>query len=181
MTCGRPLGARYITHPAYGRERRFRAADCPRSAAARKKRTSRMLTFRTSITFAVMAFIVALTALLIAIQARSLSLAMREAASAYMDAASSKVFGRLQVEMAAIASSVQVLATSSSVTGSDDVTETSPALPLLKTALTELPLMDRHLRRVRKRLLVASAAVARAQCRAAGEVARVAPARCLRC
>jgi adenylate cyclase len=42
-----------------------------------------MFTFRTSITFAVMAFIVTLAALLIAIQARALSLATREAASAY--------------------------------------------------------------------------------------------------
>src|SRR5271165_6594691 len=40
-------------------------------------------TFRTSITFAVMAFIFALAALLIAIQVRSLHLATREAASAY--------------------------------------------------------------------------------------------------
>ena len=43
-----------------------------------------MLTFRTSITFAVMAFIVALTALLIAIQLGSLRWATQEAASAYM-------------------------------------------------------------------------------------------------
>jgi len=43
-----------------------------------------MVTVRTSITFAVMAFIVALAPLLIAIQAR-LSLATQEAASAYMD------------------------------------------------------------------------------------------------
>src|SRR5262252_1025803 len=101
-----------------------------------------MFTFRTSITFAVMAFVVALAALLIAIQVRSLRLATREAASAYMDATSSKVFGRLQAEMSTIASLVRVLAASSSVAESDQVTETSAAVPLFKAALRELPQMD---------------------------------------
>ena len=82
-----------------------------------------MLTFRTSITFAVMAFIVALAALLIAIQVRSLHWAAQEAASAYMDATSTKAFGRLQTEMTAIASLVHVLATSSSVADSNERTE----------------------------------------------------------
>src|SRR5476651_2617882 len=72
-----------------------------------------MFTFRTSITFAVMAFIVALAALLIAIQVLALRWATREAASAYMDATSTKAFGRLQTEITAIASLVNVLATSS--------------------------------------------------------------------
>lgn len=72
-----------------------------------------MLTFRTSITFAVMAFIVALAALLIAIQVRALRWATSEAASAYMDATSSKALGRLQTEITAIASLVHVLANSS--------------------------------------------------------------------
>ena len=45
-------------------------------------RRNTMFTFRTSITFAVMAFVVALTALLIAIQSRSLNWATQEAASA---------------------------------------------------------------------------------------------------
>jgi adenylate cyclase len=66
-----------------------------------------MFTFRTSITFAVLAFMVALAALLIAIQAGALSLATRDAASAYMDAASAKAVGRLQTELTAIASLVQ--------------------------------------------------------------------------
>jgi adenylate cyclase len=101
-----------------------------------------MLTFRTSITFAVMAFIVALAALLIFIQVRALRSATQEAASAYMDATSSKVFGRLQTEITAISSLVHVLATSSSVTDSNERTETGPAIPLLKAALQELPQMD---------------------------------------
>jgi adenylate cyclase len=101
-----------------------------------------MLTFRTSITFAVMAFIVALTALLIAIQVRALHWATQEAASAYMDATSTKALGRLQTEITAIASLVNVLATSSSVADSNERTETGPAIPLFKAALQELPQMD---------------------------------------
>ncbi len=101
-----------------------------------------MFTFRTSITFAVMAFIVALTALLIAIQVRALRWATREAASAYMDATSTKAFGRLQTEITAIASLVHVLATSSSVADSNERTETGRAIPLFKAVLQELPQMD---------------------------------------
>jgi adenylate cyclase len=101
-----------------------------------------MLTFRTTITFAVMAFIVALAALLIAIQVRALDWATREAASAYMDATSTKALGRLQTEITAIASLVRVLATSPSVADSNERTETSPAISLFKAALQELPQMD---------------------------------------
>jgi adenylate cyclase len=101
-----------------------------------------MFTFRTSITFAVMAFVVALAALLIFIQIRSLRWATAEAASAYMDATSTKVLGRLQGELAAISSLVHVLATSSSVADSDERSETGRAIPLFKAALQELPQMD---------------------------------------
>src|ERR1700712_3403086 len=101
-----------------------------------------MFTFRTSITFAVMAFIVTLAALLIAIQARSMRLATHEAASAFMDATSSKVLGRLQGELATMSSLVNVLATSSSVADSNERSETGRAVPLFKAALQELPQMD---------------------------------------
>jgi adenylate cyclase len=101
-----------------------------------------MFTFRTSITFAVMAFIVALAGLLIAIQVRVLHLATQEASSAYMDATSTKALGRLQSEITAIASLVHVLATSSSVADSNERTETGRAIPLFKAALQELPQMD---------------------------------------
>ena len=74
-----------------------------------------MFTFRTSLPFTVLAFIVALAGLLIGIQFQSLRWATQEAASAYMDAASTKVLGRLQGELNAVASLVNVLATSSSV------------------------------------------------------------------
>lgn len=101
-----------------------------------------MFTFRTSITFAVMAFILALTVLLIAIQLRSLGFATKEAASAYMDATSIKVLGRLQGELATIASLVNVLATSSSIADSNERSEAGRAVPLFKAALRELPQMD---------------------------------------
>jgi adenylate cyclase len=101
-----------------------------------------MFTFRASITFAVMAFIVTLAALLIAIQLRSMHWATKEAASAYMDATNTKVLGRLQGELAAISSLVNVLANSSSVADSNDRSETGRAIPLFKTALQELPQMD---------------------------------------
>jgi adenylate cyclase len=101
-----------------------------------------MLTFRTSITFAVMAFIVALAVLLIAIQFRALRWATKEAASAYMDATSSKALGRLQTEITAIASLVHVLSTSSSIADTNERTETGPAIRLFEAALQELPQMD---------------------------------------
>jgi adenylate cyclase len=101
-----------------------------------------MFTFRTSITFAVMTFIVALAVLLITIQVRALRWATQEAASAYMDATSTKAVGRLQSEIAAMASLVRVLATSSSVADSNERTETGRAIPLFKAALQELPQVD---------------------------------------
>src|SRR5262249_12382583 len=97
---------------------------------------------RSSITFTVMAFVVALAALLIAIQARSLRWATQEAASAYMEAPESLCTGRVQTEIAAIASLVHVLATSSSVADSNERTETGPAIPLFKAVLQAVPQMD---------------------------------------
>jgi adenylate cyclase len=101
-----------------------------------------MFTFRASITFTVMAFVLGLAALLIAIQARTLRAATEEAASAYMDAASTKALGRLQGELTAVSSLVKVLATSSSVADSNERSETGRAIPLFKAALQELPQMD---------------------------------------
>jgi adenylate cyclase len=103
---------------------------------------AQMFTFRTSITFVVMAFIVALATLLIVIQERTLHWATQESASAYMDATSTKAFGRLQTEITAIASLVNVLATSSSVADSNERTETGRAIPLFKAVLQELPQTD---------------------------------------
>src|ERR1700761_9590072 len=101
-----------------------------------------MLTFRSSITVAVMAFVVTLAALLIAIQERALRWATKDAASAYMDATSTKAFGRLQTEITAIGSLVRVLATSSSIADSNERTETGRAIPLFKAVLQEMPQTD---------------------------------------
>jgi adenylate cyclase len=101
-----------------------------------------MFTFRTSLTFAVMAFIVALAVLLIAIQILALRWATHEAASAYMDATSAKALGRLRTEITTMASLVDVLATSPSVADSNERTETGRAIPLFRAALQELPQMD---------------------------------------
>jgi adenylate cyclase len=91
-----------------------------------------MVTFRTSITLALTAFVVALGTLLTVIQTRALRLATQDAASAYMDATSTKAFGRLQTEVTAIASLVHVLATSSSIADSNERTESGRAIPLFK-------------------------------------------------
>jgi adenylate cyclase len=101
-----------------------------------------MLTFRSSITLAIMTFVVALAALLITIQIRTLRFATQEAASAYMDATSASVLGRLQGELSTISSLVHVLATSSSVADSNERSETGRAIPLFKATLQELPQMD---------------------------------------
>ena len=100
-----------------------------------------MFTFRASITLTVMIFVVALAALLIAIQVQSLHWATREAASAYMDAASTKALGRLHGELNAIASLVNVLATSSSVADSDERSEKSTGAD---TFLNPLPIRTRR-------------------------------------
>ena len=54
------------------------------------------MTFRTTITVAVMAFITALAACLILIQALTFHAAARDAASAYMDATSANALSRLE-------------------------------------------------------------------------------------
>ncbi|WP_314946373.1 hypothetical protein [Bradyrhizobium cosmicum] len=101
-----------------------------------------MLTFRTSITFAVTAFIIALTALLIAVQLPSLRWATQDAASAYMDATTAKVLRRLQAEFSTVRTPVHVLANNSSVADSNERSETGSAVPLFKAALQEMPQMD---------------------------------------
>jgi adenylate cyclase len=98
-----------------------------------------MFTFRTSITFTIAAFVFALAGLLIFIQSQILRIATEDSASAYMDAASTKAFGRLQGQVSEIASLVGVLSTSSSLADSDERTETGRGIPLLKTALRQLP------------------------------------------
>jgi adenylate cyclase len=101
-----------------------------------------MFGFRTTITCAVMAFIVALAALLILIQTRTFDLTTEQAASSYMDAASAKSFGRLQSQISEMVTLVRVLSASSNLADSDNRTETDRIIPLFKAALHELPQID---------------------------------------
>jgi hypothetical protein len=68
-----------------------------------------MLTFRTAITTAVMAFITALTACLILIQIATFHAAAKAAASAAMDAASANTLRRLEAEVSELSTLVRVL------------------------------------------------------------------------
>jgi adenylate cyclase len=106
------------------------------------KKAGRMLSFRTSITFAVMAFIATLAVLLIVIQFWTFHLAAKETASAHMDAASARTLGRLQDEISEITTLVRVLSTGSSIADSDDRFNARRAIPLFKAALLEVPQMD---------------------------------------
>lgn len=89
-----------------------------------------------------MAFVGALAALLILIQFKTFHLATEEAASAYMDAASSRAFGRLQTQVAEIATLVRVLSTSSTLADSDEKTEVDRGIALFTVALLQLPQAD---------------------------------------
>ena len=130
-----------------------------------------MFTFRTSITLAVMAFVVALAALLIAIQVRSLRWATQEAASAYMDAASTKALGRLQGELNTIASLVNVLATSSSVAEFERTIGDGPRYSAVQGGSAGNAADGQHLCRVREWRVVAGAAHQRPQRRSARKAA----------
>jgi adenylate cyclase len=101
-----------------------------------------VITFRTTITLAVVAFITALGACLILIQVLTFHAAAREAASAYMDAASAKALSRLEAQVSELASLVRVLSTNPFLADSDDRSEVGGAVGLFKTALDELPQAD---------------------------------------
>jgi adenylate cyclase len=103
---------------------------------------SPMFGFRTTITCAVMAFIVALAALLILIQTRTFNLTTEQAAASSMDAASAKSFGRLQSQISEIVTLVRVLSASPNLADSDQRTETDRGISLLTAALHALPQMD---------------------------------------
>jgi adenylate cyclase len=109
---------------------------------ASSTKEDRVFTFRTSITFAVMAFIAALAGLLIFIQFWTFRLAAKEAASARMDTASAETLGRLRNEITQVTSIVDVLSSSSSIADSDERSEIGPAIPLFKAAVLEVPQID---------------------------------------
>ncbi len=101
-----------------------------------------MVTFRTTITLAVMVFITALAACLILIQILAFHAAARESSAAYMDAASAAALGRLQGQLAQLSIVLRVLSTNPFLTDTDDRSEVGGAVGLFQTALQELPQAD---------------------------------------
>ncbi len=107
-----------------------------------KATARRGMTFRTTITLAVLAFITALAACLIVIQILTFRAAAEAAASASMDAASANALGRLEAELSEVGSLIRVLSTGPFLAESDDRSEVGADVGLIKTALDELPQAD---------------------------------------
>jgi adenylate cyclase len=101
-----------------------------------------MLSFRTTITVAVMILITTLAACLIVIQVLAFHAAAKEAASAYMDAASATALSRLEAQISELNALIAVLSTSPFLADSDDRSEVGGAVGLFKTALNEVPQAD---------------------------------------
>lgn len=104
--------------------------------------SARALTFRTTITLAVTAFIAALAACLIVVEILIFHAAARDAASASMNAASANTLGRLEVQLSGLASLVRVLSTNPFLADSDDRSEIDGAIGTFKAAMRELPQSD---------------------------------------
>src|SRR5262245_13498053 len=102
----------------------------------------RLLTFRTTITLAVLALSTALALCLIILQLLAMRAATEEAAGAYMDATTGTTVEALQGQLAAIGGMIRVLATNPFLADSDDRSEVGGAVGLFKTALRELPQVD---------------------------------------
>src|SRR4029077_8060113 len=100
------------------------------------------VTFRVTITLAMLVFITALALCLIVIQVLALHAAAKEAASAYMDAAAAATESRLQSQVANLRALVRVLSKSPFLADSDDRSEVGGAVDLFKTALQEAPQAD---------------------------------------
>ena len=100
------------------------------------------MTFRATITLAVMAFVLALAACLILIQIMSFRAATREAASAVMDAASANALNRLEAQVSELAAVVTILSTNPFLADPEDRSEVDGAVDFLKTALNQLPQAD---------------------------------------
>src|SRR5262249_27330933 len=101
-----------------------------------------MLTFRVAITTAVIAFITAMTASWVFTELGTFHAVARAAASAAMDAASANTLSRLEAEVSALSSVVEVLSSNPSLADSDDRTEEDSAIVLFKAALRKLPQAD---------------------------------------
>ena len=100
------------------------------------------MTFRITVTLAVMVFITALAACLMLVQLLAFHAGAEEAASAYMDAASEATVGRLQAQLDELTILLSVLSTNPFLADSDDRSEVGGAVGLFKTALHDLPQVD---------------------------------------
>lgn len=100
------------------------------------------LTFRTTITLAVLGLITALALCLIAIQLVVFHAAAKASASAYMDAASAKSLMRLEAQVSELGTVIRILATSPFLADNDERSEVGGAVGLFKTALRRLPQAD---------------------------------------
>ena len=102
----------------------------------------RTVTFRVTITFAVLTFITALAICLIIVQGLTLHAAAKDAASASMDTAAAATESRLQSQLEILTALVQVLSRSPFLADSDDRSEVGGAVDLFKAALQEASQAD---------------------------------------
>lgn len=100
------------------------------------------MSFRTTITLAVLGLITALALCLIAVQLAVFHAAVKTSASANMDAASAKSLTRLEAEVSELATVIRILATSPFLADNDQRSEVGGAVGLFKTALRRLPQAD---------------------------------------
>ena len=100
------------------------------------------MSFRTTITLAVLGLITALALCLIAVQLVVFHAAAKASASAYMDAASAKSLTRLEEQVSELNTVIRILATSPFLADNDDRSEVGGAVGLFKTALRHLPQAD---------------------------------------
>jgi adenylate cyclase len=101
-----------------------------------------MLTFRTTITSAVLVFVTTLALLLIIIQVLSFRAAARASASANMSAATARTLTRVESGISELSSLIAVLSINPFLADSDVRSETGGAVGLFRTALQQLPKMD---------------------------------------
>jgi adenylate cyclase len=112
------------------------------SRPVRERALKRVLTFRMTITLAVLALVTALALCLIAVQIAVLHVASKAAASAAMAAASERTLMTLEAELSELETLILVQSTSPFLADSDERTETGGAVGMFKTALRQLPHVD---------------------------------------
>lgn len=102
----------------------------------------RALTFRTTVTLAVLGIVTTLALCLIAIQAVVLRAAAKAAASAQMDVAAASTLSALGNDISELKTVVRILAASPFLADSNQRSETGGAVGLFETALRQLPQAD---------------------------------------